>query len=175
MVMTVGDRIKKLREKRGINQIDFATKIDVSKQTLYKYENNIITNIPSNKIESAAKILNCSPSYLMGWENTKIDNISQNIDTEMSKYINKLKKLNSENKNTIYNIIDFLFEKQKYTNHDFKNDELTATLSYKEYFTKEDINEAKDYISKKNIAAFDFELNDETILEIANILYTNKY
>lgn len=67
--MTVGERLKELREKLGISQVDFATKINVSKQTLYKYENNIITNIPSDKIEAAAKIGNTSPSYLMGWDN----------------------------------------------------------------------------------------------------------
>ena len=36
--MTVGDRIKELRLKLGLSQVDFADKINVSKQTLYKYE-----------------------------------------------------------------------------------------------------------------------------------------
>ena len=67
--MTIGERIKELRERLGMSQVDFATKINVSKQSLYKYENNIVTNIPSDKIEAAAKIGNVSPSYLMGWEN----------------------------------------------------------------------------------------------------------
>lgn len=66
--MTVGDRIKALRERLGISQVDFSDRINVSKQTLYKYENNIITNIPSDKIEAAAKIGNVSPAYLMGWD-----------------------------------------------------------------------------------------------------------
>ena len=43
--MTVGERIKEVREKIGMSQVDFADKINVSKQTLYKYENNLITNI----------------------------------------------------------------------------------------------------------------------------------
>ena len=67
--MTVGERLKQLREQIGMSQVDFATKINVSKQTLYKYENNIITNIPSDKIESAARICNVSPAYIMGWGN----------------------------------------------------------------------------------------------------------
>ena len=70
--MTVGERIKLLRDQLGMSQVDFADKINVSKQTLYKYENNIITNIPSDKIEAAAKIGNVSPSYLMGWDNNVI-------------------------------------------------------------------------------------------------------
>ena len=68
--MTIGDRIKKVREKTGLSQVDFACKINVSKQSLYKYENNIISNIPSDKIESIAKIGNVSPSYLMGWDSS---------------------------------------------------------------------------------------------------------
>ena len=66
--MTIGDRIKKQRELLGISQVELAEKIKVSKQTLYKYENNIITNIPSDKIEIIGKVLEVSPSYLMGWE-----------------------------------------------------------------------------------------------------------
>lgn len=66
--MTVGERIKEIRLKLGMSQVDFADKINVSKQTLYKYENNIITNIPPDKIEAAADLGNVSPSYLMGWD-----------------------------------------------------------------------------------------------------------
>lgn len=71
--MTVGERIKEIRTKLGISQVDFADKINVSKQTLYKYENNIITNIPSDKIEAAARIGNVSPAYLMGWSDSSQD------------------------------------------------------------------------------------------------------
>lgn len=66
--MTVGERIKALRNQLGMSQVEFADKINVSKQTLYKYENNIITNIPSDKIEAAAAIGNVTPAFLMGWE-----------------------------------------------------------------------------------------------------------
>ena len=52
--MTVGQRLKQLREKAGLSQVDLAAKLNVSKQNLYKYENDIITNIPSDKIEEAA-------------------------------------------------------------------------------------------------------------------------
>ena len=65
--MTIGARIKGLRQNEKIFQVDLANKIGVSKQTLYKYENDIITNIPSDKIELIAKELNTTPAYLMGW------------------------------------------------------------------------------------------------------------
>lgn len=65
--MTKGDRIRRLREQIGKSQTAFADMINVSKQTLYKYENDIITNIPSDKIEAIASLCNSTPSYIMGW------------------------------------------------------------------------------------------------------------
>lgn len=68
---TIGKRIKNLRcNKMHMSQVAFADEINVSKQTLYKYENDIVTNIPSDKIEDIAKFCGVSPSYLMGWEDT---------------------------------------------------------------------------------------------------------
>ena len=67
----IGERIKKLREEKGISQTDLAIKIGESKQTLYKYETGKITNIPSDKIELIADVLGCPPGYLMGWESAE--------------------------------------------------------------------------------------------------------
>jgi len=66
--MTIGQRIKNRRELLNIGQTELADKVHVSKQTLYKYENDIVTNIPSDKIQSIAAALDTTPSYLMGWE-----------------------------------------------------------------------------------------------------------
>lgn len=66
--MTKGERIKHLRDRLGKSQTDFADDIGVSKQTLYKYENDIITNVPSDKIEAIAALANVSPGFIMGWE-----------------------------------------------------------------------------------------------------------
>lgn len=66
--MTIGEKIRQLRIKNGYSQVDLAMKADVSKQTLYKYEHGIINNIPADKIERIAEILNTTPSYLVGWD-----------------------------------------------------------------------------------------------------------
>jgi len=66
--MTKGERIKELRERIGKSQTAFADLIGVSKQSLYKYENDIITNIPSDKIEAIARVTGSTPSYIMGWK-----------------------------------------------------------------------------------------------------------
>lgn len=66
--MTIGDRIKSKRESLGITQTALADLIGTTKQNLYKYENGIISNIPSDKVEALASALHTTPAYLMGWE-----------------------------------------------------------------------------------------------------------
>lgn len=66
--MTKGERIKKLRLEKGISQTELAERIGQSKQTVYKYENNIVTNIPSDVIEKIAISLDTTLSYLFGWD-----------------------------------------------------------------------------------------------------------
>ena len=116
--MTVGDRIRKQRELLGISQTELAEKVNVSKQTLYKYEMNIITNIPSDKLESIAKVFNISPAYLMGWleDNLTYDNaeLIPDIlsDSDLINHIEKLKCLTKEHRQTIYDNTTYWYEKE---------------------------------------------------------------
>ena len=74
MKKSIGKRIRELREFNKLTLDEVGISIGVSKQTLYKYEHEIITNIPSDKIESLARIYDVTPSYIMGW-----DDNSENI------------------------------------------------------------------------------------------------
>ena len=69
--MTKGERIKMLRERDNISQVELAERIGETKQTIYKYENDIVKEIPSEKIESIAKIFDVSPAFIMGWEENR--------------------------------------------------------------------------------------------------------
>ena len=53
--------IKDARIAAGLTQTELAKKIGVKQQTIQKYENGIVTNIPSDKIEAIAKALNVTP------------------------------------------------------------------------------------------------------------------
>lgn len=66
--MTVNERIKKLRNEKKITLEDLAKVLGTTKQTIYKYENGIITNIPYDKIVALSKVLKTTPNFLMGWE-----------------------------------------------------------------------------------------------------------
>ena len=88
---TVRQRIREYRIKAGKSQVELAKAIGVSKQTLYKYENDIITNIPSDKIELVAAACNVSPADLMGWSKDQESGQSEYyIDPETAKLAQKL-------------------------------------------------------------------------------------
>ena len=69
--MTVGQRIRQMREEKRVKQSELAKQIGVTKQNLYKYETGIIENISLPIIERIAFVLNCSPAYLAGWSEVK--------------------------------------------------------------------------------------------------------
>lgn len=83
--MTIGERIESLRESKRITQTELAEKLGTTKQNIYKYENGIITNIPSDKIELMAKCFEVSPGYIMGWED---ENELDDLSILMEKYDN---------------------------------------------------------------------------------------
>lgn len=77
--MKVGDLLKKLRTDKDLSLDDVAKQLGLARQTLYKYETGLITNIPLTRIEELAKIYDVTPGYIMGWEDENNDPILENI------------------------------------------------------------------------------------------------
>lgn len=71
--MEVGELLKKLRIEKDLSLDDVAKQLGLARQTLYKYETGLITNIPLTRIEELAKIYNVTPGYITGWEDDDID------------------------------------------------------------------------------------------------------
>lgn len=112
--MTVGERILKRRTELGVGQTELADKVGVSKQTLYKYENNIVTNIPLEKIELIAAYLSISPAVLMGWEAIAYPPANEREKfMRLRAYYEKLSDLTPEHENQILEFIDMFYEKDK--------------------------------------------------------------
>ncbi len=96
--MSIGQRIKSAREQKNMTLEEVAKKCDTTKQTIFKYENEIVTNIPYEKILLLSKALDVSPSHLFGWE-------ENNSPTE--------RKLDEGTQRLIAAIIELSPEKQK--------------------------------------------------------------
>ena len=65
--MTIGDRIRYAREQLNMTQTDLGNACDTTKQTIFKYESGIVTNIPPDRVEKLAQALGVSPAYILGW------------------------------------------------------------------------------------------------------------
>ena len=63
----ISEKLKTLRRAKGLTLLELAEAIGTSKQTIHRYENGTITNIPPEKIELIAAALGTTPSELMGW------------------------------------------------------------------------------------------------------------
>ena len=90
---TVGDRIRQVRQQNGITQDDLAAAADTTKQNIYKYEKNIITNIPMDKITLIASRLEVSPAWLMGWSDA---DQSSRLSSDESSLLSTFRSLSSE-------------------------------------------------------------------------------
>ena len=66
--MTIGQKIAKAREKKSMTLDEVAKLCKTTRQTIFKYENGIVTNIPYDKMLLLCNALSVSPSYLFGWD-----------------------------------------------------------------------------------------------------------
>jgi len=66
--MTIGERIKYYREQAGMTQQELAVKAGVSYQAISKYENGIVTNIPTKRLQLIADALGTNGAVLMGYQ-----------------------------------------------------------------------------------------------------------
>lgn len=69
--MSIGTRIRELREAKNMSLEDVAKLCGTSRQAIYKYENEIVTNIPYDRIILLAQALSTTPSQLFDWEDNK--------------------------------------------------------------------------------------------------------
>lgn len=65
--MSIGERIRLKRKQKSMTLEELSRFVGVSRQTLSRYENNIIA-VPSDRMELIATALDTTPAYLMGWD-----------------------------------------------------------------------------------------------------------
>lgn len=70
----MAQRIKELRQARGLTLEQVADVVGVGKSTVRKWETGMIANMRRDKIADLAKALGTTPAYLMGWEEDEPQN-----------------------------------------------------------------------------------------------------
>ena len=63
----ISNRLKELRRQRKLSLEELARLVGTSRQTIHRYENGTISNIPPERVERLAEALGTTPSKLMGW------------------------------------------------------------------------------------------------------------
>ena len=87
--MEMGEKIKMLREQKSMTLEELGNKVGVGKSTVRKWENGMIANMRRDKIAKIANALDCSPAYLLGWDQKEIDAVAE-IQKEANEYSDRL-------------------------------------------------------------------------------------
>ena len=67
----MAQKIKTLRQEKGLTLEQVADVVGVGKSTVRKWETGMIANMRRDKIADLAKALGTTPAYLMGWDENK--------------------------------------------------------------------------------------------------------
>ena len=78
--MGIGEKIKALRERRGMTLEELGDKVGVGKSTVRKWETGAIADMRRNKVALLASALGVSPSYLMEWDEQEMKSAEESAD-----------------------------------------------------------------------------------------------
>ena len=95
--MNLSEKIRYLRIQKGMTQAELAEKLNTTKQTIGKYENQVVTNLPLNRIQELADALDTAPAYLMGWGEEKPADASSADELDLA-ILSLVKQLPAEQK-----------------------------------------------------------------------------
>jgi len=115
IMKTVGQRLIFLMDEADMKQTDLADKIEISKQSLYKYTHDLCEP-RSEVILRMAKALNTSADFIVGLtNNSKPHNVDNEKEASLKKeneLLAKLNKLSAENRSKVEERIAVLLELQ---------------------------------------------------------------
>lgn len=119
--MDIGIKIKTAREAIKMTQEELGIACGTTKQTIFKYETGVVTNIPLDRIEKMADVLGISPVYLLGWDHFTIpthEKANDNQTSEESKLIDLYRELNDEGQERLLETADDMVRSGKYIKSD---------------------------------------------------------
>ena len=100
-------RLKSRRKELGMTLEDVGNALDVSRVAVSRWENGLINTINIEKIEKIAEVLQCQPSYLMGWTDS-IDGDSKAVPDSISKAITLMELLKPQEQEQVIKYIQFI-------------------------------------------------------------------
>ena len=127
---TIANRIKELREKRGMTQDNLAEFLGMNRVNISNYERGVITNIPGDVLSKLADLFNTSVDYILGRTNDPIPDVHNVPDWATAKDKRDFKKLleddteimfdgvplSQDDKQRVMDVLTGLFWEAKYMN-----------------------------------------------------------
>lgn len=74
-----GERIRELRKLINMSQEELGRRVGVQRAAIQKYEKGTVQNIPLQTIEEIAKVLDVSPTYLVGWDEMNYNQLALEV------------------------------------------------------------------------------------------------
>lgn len=94
--MSIQTIIKNRRLELDLTMKDVAKALGVSEATVSRYESGEIQNMGIDKIETLAKVLRCSPGYLMGWEDNPTPLSGSDLSYDEAHFLLLFRSLNND-------------------------------------------------------------------------------
>jgi len=111
MALSLGEKIRLIRQEKGLSQILLEKKSGVNSKLLSKYENGRI--IPTaDTLRKIAEGLEISADYLI-FDNVPKDGLSQIIDLDLFEKFKEVERMDMESKNMIKRLIEAVIIKNK--------------------------------------------------------------
>ena len=110
-IKNIMNRIQSRRLELKLSYQDLASKTNMSKSTLQRYETGSIKNMPVDKLGIISNALDVSPLWLLGFDENENNN---KLSNEEQQHIENLRKLNDIGKDKVITYTKDLIEMPKY-------------------------------------------------------------
>ncbi len=111
---TIQERIKLRRLQLKLTLEDVANALGVNKTTVMRYESESIKKLPTDIVPPLAKVLKCTPQYLMGWEN--LENESYILTDHEREHLDIYRGLDDKGQHTVDTVTQMEYERVKKDN-----------------------------------------------------------
>lgn len=115
---TQGQRLRQRRLEKRLTQEYLAEQLNTTKQAIYKYEADIVQNIPLEKLLRLAQLLDCSPAWLQGFADDPLALAPVSAaDSEpyrlYAEYLDVLQRLTPDDRRAVLDYSRFLLSRRQ--------------------------------------------------------------
>ena len=111
--MTLGDKVKELREKKGMNQKELSEASDITQATISRLEHGKVKQLKSEALKRLAGALGSTVDYLVDKTNFLTPNDFIGSDDKAKYIFRGYERLSSDGRKQLIHFVQFLEEKEK--------------------------------------------------------------